>query len=398
MDILLLTQVLPHPPDSGPKVKTWNVIKYLARQHAVTLVSFTRGESEAALAPLRAHCRAVHTVPMARGTHRDAWFLLRSLVSGRPFLMQRDDRAAMRRMVDQVGAAQRFDAVHADQLNMAQYALRVPARQHVLDAHNALYVVYRRLARTRPAGPVGWLMEREWHKLRRYEAECGKHFDTVLAVSEADRTALRRAMGDAADIRVVPIAIDLDEVPLVARRPEARRILHVGTMHWPPNADAVRWFADAVLPIIRAARPDTAFDVVGARPPRAVRRLGQDGVNVTGYVADPTPYLEQAGVMVVPLRAAGGIRVKILHALAQGIPVVSTTIGCEGLAVEHEREVLIADAPEDFARAVLRVLAEPDLVERLCRNGRALIESTYDLRIACRPLDALYPAGGGDRR
>lgn len=101
--------------------------------------------------------------------------------------------------------------------------------------------------------------------------------------------------------------------------------------------------------------------------------------------------------MVVPLRAAGGMRVKILHALAQGIPVVSTTIGCEGLAVEHERDVLIADTPEDFARAVLRVLAEPDLTERLCRNGRALVESTYDFRIACRPLDALYPAGGGDR-
>jgi glycosyltransferase involved in cell wall biosynthesis len=114
------------------------------------------------------------------------------------------------------------------------------------------------------------------------------------------------------------------------------------------------------------------------------------GVNVTGYVADPTPYLERTGVMIVPLRSGGGMRVKILNALAQGLPIVSTTIGCEGIAVEHGKHLLIADTPEEFAEAVLRLIKDKPLAEALRRNGRALVESTYDYRAACRPIERVY--------
>ena len=125
MTILLLTQVLPYPPESGPQVKTWNLVKYLAREHAVTLVSFVRGDADRHVEVLRRYCRAVHTVPMRRGIARDAGFLIASLLGSQPFMMRRDDRAAMRNLVDRVAGAEAFDAVHADQLNMAAYALRV---------------------------------------------------------------------------------------------------------------------------------------------------------------------------------------------------------------------------------------------------------------------------------
>jgi hypothetical protein len=165
--ILLLTQVLPYPPESGPQIKTWNLIKYLARHHAVTLISFVRGAAAPPVEPLLRYCRAVHTVPLTRGVARDAGLLLASLLGRQPFMIRRDARAAMRRMVAAVAAVQPFDAVHADQLNMAPYALQVRAPLRVLDAHNALWLVYRRLAERLPIGARRALWAREWRALKR---------------------------------------------------------------------------------------------------------------------------------------------------------------------------------------------------------------------------------------
>jgi glycosyltransferase involved in cell wall biosynthesis len=163
-------------------------------------------------------------------------------------------------------------------------------------------------------------------------------------------------------------------------------------MYWPPNIDGVLWFIREVFPRIRARRPDVVFDVIGARPPRALVELSGDGtgINVTGYVRDPTSYFEQAGVMVVPVRAGGGIRVKILEALALQLPVVTTRLGCEGIAVESGRHLIIADEPGEFAEAVLHLLDNRRLADALGQNGRRLIEAQYDYRMACRPLDRVY--------
>jgi glycosyltransferase involved in cell wall biosynthesis len=191
---------------------------------------------------------------------------------------------------------------------------------------------------------------------------------------------------------VIPIAIDTDEVVKVHRFAEADHILHIGTMFWPPNIDGILWFLREIFPLIQAQRPKTTFDVVGAKPPPEIMAYGSNGsgVNVTDYVVDPTPYYEAAGVMVVPLRAGGGMRVKILNALAQGLPIVSTTLGCEGIAVEPGRHLLIADTPEAFAQATIGLLEDKRLADELGHNGRHLIQSTYDYRVACRPLEALY--------
>ncbi|HXV42914.1 MAG TPA: glycosyltransferase family 4 protein, partial [Anaerolineae bacterium] len=337
MKVLLLTQVLPFPPDSGPKVKTWNVLKYLGQHHQVTLVSFTRGDQSADVKHLQEYCHAVYTVPMERSVLRDGLAMLRSLLTGQPWMMVRDDRAAMRQLVDRLVAETHFDIAHADQLNMAQYAARAPGARKILDAHNALWMLYQRLWQTMGFGPKKWLLGRDWRLLKQYEGRLCREFDGVLAVSEEDKVALQEALGagDEVEITVIPIAVDTDEVAPVTRQPEADHILHIGTMYWPPNVDGILWFIHQVYPHIRTKWPKAIFDVVGARPPQEILDLSGNGtgVNVMGYVADPTPYRQQAGVMVVPLRAGGGMRVKILEALAQGLPIVSTTLGCEGIAV-----------------------------------------------------------------
>jgi glycosyltransferase involved in cell wall biosynthesis len=392
VNVLLLTQVLPYPPDSGPRVKTHNVIKYLAQEHRVTLVSFVRGDQTEHVRHLERYCQAVYAAPMARGATRDALAVVRSFLTGQPWMTVRDDRKAMRQLVDRLSAEQRFDVVHADQLNMGQYAERVAGAFKVLDAHNALWLLYKRLWETMSPGPRKWLLGRDWRLLKLYEGRLVREFDAVLAVSEEDREALLEAAEESVDITVIPIAIDTDEVTVVAREPQPRHILHIGTMYWPPNVDGVNWFVQEIYPLIRRQRPDVQFDVVGSRPPAGLIALNDAGagINVAGYVEDPAPYQRQAAVMVVPLRAGGGMRVKILNALAQGLPIVSTTLGYEGIEVTPGQDILVGDTPEEFVAQVLCVLNDPDLGRRLSVNGRHLVEEKYDYRRACRQLGKVY--------
>jgi glycosyltransferase involved in cell wall biosynthesis len=391
MNILLLTQVLPYPPDSGPKIKTYNVIKYLTQRHRVTLVSFVRGDQSEHARHLGQYCQAVHIVPMERGAIRDAWHMGRSFLIREPFMMLRDDRKAMRDLIERLSTEQHFDVVHADQLNMGQYAARVPGAFKVLDTHNALWLLYRRLWKTMPPGPRKWLLGRDWRLLEAYEGQLVREFDAVLAVSHEDKAALQEAAGQPVDITVIPIAIDTDEVPLI-KRPNPTHILHIGTMYWPPNIDGVLWFVHQVWPLIRERKPGVQFDVVGSRPPREIVALGRDetGINVTGYVSDPTPSFQRAALMVVPLRAGGGMRVKILNAWAQGIPIVSTTLGCEGIAATPGQDILVGDTPEEFAVVVLRLLDDGDLANQIADRGRQTVVEKYDYRMACRPLDGIY--------
>jgi glycosyltransferase involved in cell wall biosynthesis len=146
------------------------------------------------------------------------------------------------------------------------------------------------------------------------------------------------------------------------------------------------------LPLIKANRPEITFDIVGSKPPPEIVAFNGSGsgVNVTGYVTDPTPYYKSTGVMIVPLRAGGGMRVKILNALAQELPMVTTSLGCEGIAVKSGQHLLIANTPQEFAQAVLRLLDDRQLANTLGKNGRQLIQSTYDYREACRLIDECY--------
>lgn len=393
MKVLLLSQVLPYPPDSGPKIKTYHVLRYLSERHQVTLASFIRSEAELRHADaLRQVCHAVHTVPMQRTLAGELRGLAASLVSGQPWMMTRDHRPAMARLVDRLNVQEEFDVVHADQLNMGQYALRLPRARKVLDLHNALWVLYRRFWETLPFGPRKWLLGRDWRLLKRYEGEMCRRFDAVLAVTDEDRRELIEAAGRPIDMAVIPIAIDTESLQPVARSGEAKTVLHIGTMYWPPNIQGVLWFASEVWPQVKAAVPDARFTIVGSRPAREVQALAEDdpAIEVTGYVADPTDIFRRTAASIVPVSAGSGMRVKILENFARGLPTVSTTIGYEGIAAVPGAHLLAADTPHDYAQAVIRLLREPDTARRLSADARRLAETRYDFRAACRPLDTIY--------
>ncbi len=394
MRILLLTQVVPYPLDSGPKIKTYNVLRYLARGHNVHLVSFVRSNAEEADAQaLQPWCTGISTVRLQRSRRRDVLDLGRSLLSGRPFLIERDNARTMRATVAQLAQHQLFDAVHADQLSMAHFAVDLPVPLRVLDEHNAVWTIVRRAAGDLGWGPRRGLAELEWRKLRAYEGELCRRFDLVTVVSPEDRAALEHAAGGQFATKIIPIAVDTAELPFAARRQDARHVLSLATMFYPPNAEAVRWFASEVFPAVRRALPDTRFYVVGSRPPANVARLAApaNGIVVTGYVADLEPLLRQCAVLVVPVRAGSGMRVKILEAFARGIPMVSTRIGVEGIDARDGEHLLVADEPSEFAAAVVRLLRDPTEAARLARAGRELAEARYDWRTALAGLDEVYP-------
>jgi glycosyltransferase involved in cell wall biosynthesis len=391
MHILLLTQVAPYPPDSGPKIKTHYVLRWLAQQHDVTLVSFVRSPAEEAAAQaLRPLCRAVHTVPLRRSRPRDAAALLRGVVDRRPVTLLRDESAAMRRLLEQLTTTQRFDLVHADQLNMAQFALDLDGLPAVLDLHNAVWSIVARLARS-ARGLRRWALLLEAARLRRYEGWACRQAAAVIAVSEADRAALQEVAGPV-PIDVAPIAVDVVSQPLIERAADANAALSVATMFWPPNVDGVCWFGREIYPQVRRTQPDVPFYVVGARPARAVRSLAsqQPGVVVTGYVADLLPFQRQTAAFVVPLRSGSGMRVKILEAFARGLPVVSTTIGYEGIDATPGEHLLVADEPRAFAEAIVSLVQQRALGERLVAAGRHLAETRYDWRAVCPALAQPY--------
>lgn len=393
MRVLLLTQVLPYPPDSGPKVKTYYVLKYLAEQHDVTLVSFVRDSDKPEyIQHLESLCERVIPVPISRSPVRDLRFLGESLLNGQPWMMLRDERPEMRQVLKELAATTHFDVVHADQLNMGQYALPFTNSRKVLDLHNALWVLYKRLAETLPlTKPMKYILMRDWHLLKRYEGEMCRTFDAVTAVTEEDRRWLVEA-GARDDMTVIPIAIDTDEQAQINRQPKGPHIVHIGTMYWPPNIDGITWFLDEIYPRIKAQVPDVRCTLIGARPPASIteRATTDPSLTVTGYVEDPLPYLADSSMMVVPLRAGGGMRVKILNALSQGIPMVSTTVGCEGINVTNGQDILVADDPQAFADASVRLLRDAELNRCITENGRRTAVETYDYRQACKPLDKIY--------
>jgi len=415
-NVLFLTQVLPFPLNSGAKIRAYYVLRQMAQQHAVTLVSFVRQDDPPeAIAHLRGLCSAVHTVPMRRSRLRDARALLKAGLTGRSVVIVRDEISGMFATLQRLAHTAPFDVIHADQTSMVQYALYAQ-RQHrktcdptpvhtVLDAHNALYRIPERLA-TVERNPLKRLgLRREARALRRFESRAYRQFDHVVFVTEVDRQELlalpvkgtataRRGEGEARApaTSVIPICVDPEAQPLVPRVSSPMSVVHVGTMFWPPNIEGVLWFARETFPRVLAQVPEAQFVIVGKNPPPAVQELPRaiPNISVTGYVPDPAPYLAQTAAFIVPLRAGGGMRVKIVDAWCWGVPIVSTTVGAEGIDVRNGENILIADTPEEMAAAVIRLLRDPGLGERLRRNGRTWVERHYNWRTVYPAWDRVY--------
>jgi glycosyltransferase involved in cell wall biosynthesis len=393
--VLMLTQMVVHPADAGPKVKTLQVLKHLAGQFDIVYCSFARTPEEHQHADaLRRYCQRIVTVQLSRSRISDVRYLATSLTTGDSFLLRRDYRAEMHAVVKRLLDEERIDAIHVDQLNMMQF---VPADWHgpiILDEHNAVWLRIERLRRHANSPVLRWLLGREARIVCAAEVLACRRAHITLAVSAEDRGVLESIAGPSATIAVAPIAINVEQYASLrsARSPQPNRVLTIGTMYSPPNAEGVVWWLREGYEKLRAYSPDVRYDVVGSRPPARLRALAAQhrGVRLHGYVADPAPFWTKAAVLAAPLLSGGGVRVKILEAMAIGVPVVSTSIGCEGIAARDGEHLLVADTPDAFARACARVLSDAALARRLADSAHRLVLGKYDATVALTALDTAY--------
>ncbi len=405
MRILFLTQIIPYPPNAGPRVKTWHVLRYLhERGHDVTLASYVRDEERPYVTKLNEVCTAVHTVPITRSRVADVGYWLHSHFSGRPFLIERDDLAGMRHLVQRLLAEQDFDVVHADQLTMTQFALDAKKGDGgrrpfiIFDAHNATWSIWERMRQNAP-----WFLKPvyriEENRIKRYEGMLVAEFDHTMVVIDPDRDLLLAGVENGNKVALngrissIPIAVDAQVLQPVPRQPGSRNILTLGTLSYPPNADGIRWFLQEVFPLVQQQVPGVTLTVIGKNPPADFGQMAEQSggaIQVTGYVDDLTPFMAAAALMVVPVRAGSGMRVRLLEAFARAMPTVTTTIGLEGIIAEADKEILLADDPQSFAAATVKLLNDPELQEKLARNGRNLAEARYDWRAVLKQMDAVY--------
>jgi len=396
MRILFITETVPFPLDSGGRIKTFHTLRMLAGAHEVRLHAFIRDDAQ------RAHRAALeaegvpttlHLVPRSIG--REAWFAARSLV-GAPYSVGRHFEAGVFRGIAADAAAWRPDLVYCDHLSMAEYAVRLGV-PFAYDAHNVEYAILQRFAGTRPDPITRLATAVEWRRVRRYEAEICRISRLVFVVSGVDRQALVDLSGSRAPFVEVPIAVDAAGTVPIPTLTTSPRLLFLGGLHWPPNADALATFVRDIWPRVRATRPDATLTSVGRDDsPAADACRAAPGVRLTGWVPDIDPFVQESRMLVVPMRAGSGMRVKILDAMARGLPVVSTTVGCEGIGVVPGEHLLLADSAEAFADAVVRLLADDRLAASLARNARALVLARYDVAaVRSAVLRAIDQTGAG---
>lgn len=404
MKVLFLTPQLPHPPTKGTALRNFHLMANLASGHEVYLLSFVeesaRHRQAEAVSEMEAYCRRVVTVPVPPHPmgRRLRHLLLSSLPDMALRLRSAQFASALGRLLEQEG----FDIVQVEGIEMAPYIPLIASLlgrrpRIVFDEHNAEYLLQRRafeIALRRPGAWAGAAYSfLQWLKLRRYEREACRAADHVLVVSEADRQGLL-ALAPGLPTTVVPNGVDTSSFSFPRRCPPGAELVFTGTMDFRPNVDAMTWFCTQILPRIRREVPQAHLSIVGRSPSPAVRALAGASIVVTGEVDDIRPYLAAASVYVVPLRFGGGTRFKVLEALAAGVFTVSTRFGTEGIAVAHQRELLLADDANTFAHEVVRLLREPELGDRLAQAGRTLVERDFDWRVIVPRLERVYQSLG----
>ncbi len=394
MRILVLTSYVPYPPNAGAKIRVSNQMRYASKEHEVVLMCPVRpgsGQAEDAQKLVGEYCTEVRPIPwQKRSKIKYLPHLLRYIRGGDPIGHLTYYHEELAEALHHATATEHFDVVDVHHVYMGPYIDAISTQgkcKTILALHNVPYVQWWRMMTTERDLKQKLELFRDWLFQKHTTLKYIRRYDRTIVVSEFDRATLLKELPQA-DIVAVPTGMNTDMVTPLGKPAGFRHLMFVGSLYYQPNVDAVRFLARAVFPLIKRQIPDAHLYIIGSAPPQDIARLGQqiDGITVTGYVDSVQPYYEQSCLNLVPLHAGSGIRVKILESLALGRPVVSTTLGCEGLQVTHDQNILIADTAADFAAQTVRMMTDPALWERIAENGRRQIEQVYDWRVTGRQL------------
>ena len=391
-DILFLAHRVPYPPDRGDKIRSYHLVKALAKLGRVHLATFADDAADLAHAEaLRPLVASLHVEQRMRSR---VVGLLAALRSGRPASVAMFDSAAMRRFVAGLLAGGKVETIFAFSGQMAQFVPRerggIRFVMDFVDVDSAKFAAYA----DETHGPMRWVHRREARTLAAFEIAIARDAEVSLFASEAEAALFRRtsglgadrvrALGNGVDLAYFDPAADFEPVPAMPQP----LIVFTGQMDYRPNIAAVTRFARHSLPAIRARFPGATFAIVGRNPAPAVRALAEDGVIVTGSVADVRGWLAAADVVVAPLDLARGIQNKVLEAMAMARPVVASPAAFEGIAAEPGRELIVADAAHDAA-AVVALLGDPVRAASIGAAAQARLVADYGWARQLAPLAAI---------
>lgn len=369
------------PLDTGGKIRSYHILRELSSNHELTVALFYAAEKEKTHPELQSQfprmiCWAVKAAD--RQSWAGRWAYAKGFFSTQPHSVARFCRPEMLHELRHLVNKEKFDLIVCDFVLAAPVIPWDAAAPKILFTHNVEATIWRRhfeVTRNPVWKGVWW---REYRTTLRMERKYARLADHVLTVSEADRRYFcKLSMPD--KVTAIPTGVDVMYFQPCSGAEEANTLVFTGSMDWQPNEDGILFFYRKILPLIRQSVPDVVLWVVGRNPSPAVQKLSQEdsAVRVTGRVDDIRPYIATASVYIVPLRVGSGTRLKIFEAMAMAKPIVSTTIGAEGLPVSHGKDVFLEDEPSHFAERVVTLLQDKRLREQLGSSARKLVEEHY---------------------
>jgi glycosyltransferase involved in cell wall biosynthesis len=390
MKLLLVFPFTPYPPDDGGRIGFFNPIKYLSRQHEVAILYLAVGTEAAAVEKLRDFCPDVFVYHRAEGS--DWLRLIRGTASFPPGTAAKYWSVSAGDFIGRTIRAFKPDLVEFHHLNTAiyqRYAAGVPA---ILREHNVEHKVWERYSQT-----TSGLLERAYAswtapRVRRYEAECVSRFERCIAVSTADAAYLQH-LCPRARVEVIPSGVDTEYFfPCSDTLEQSCRMVLTGSFEWKPKQHNLRVLLTDIMPRIRARVPQATLYVVGKGVPADLVKLAgtTPGVTVAGAVMDVRPYVSQSSLVLNYLESGGGIALKVLEAMALRKPVLSNSLGCEGIRVQHGHDVYLADGVEAFAKAASMLLKDPVMCKTLATNGYDTVSAYYSWNVIAQQLTHCY--------
>jgi polysaccharide biosynthesis protein PslH len=378
MKILWIKTDFLHPTTRGGQIRTLEMLRRLHERHEIHYVAFDNPAQPEGVKRSAEYCTRAYPIinrVVRRGSLRFAGQVAAGWFSSLPVAVARYHSEEMRRKIAELRRRERFDSVVCDFLAPAPNVEQM--EEVVLFQHNVETTIWERHRDHAPDPLRKLYFGLQARRMQAYEGQVCRAAAGVVAVSEADAEAMRRRFG-VSRVTAVPTGVDLDYFKPEAVRPVAD-LVFIGSMDWMANIDGVEYFVRDVLPLIRGKRPDCTLAVVGRDPAARIRELGKRDpfIRVTGTVADVRPYLWGSRVSIVPLRVGGGTRLKIYESMAAQVPVVSTSVGAEGLEVDPAENIRIADSAESFAEECLALLEDAGERARMAQAGWELVAARF---------------------
>jgi len=390
------------PPDVGLRIRSYYLLRELAKRHQITLFTFYAAHPDDEHETLKSIFERVVCLPLdvpARRSRQEYLSFFRHLLSATPYSINKYCRPEVGRVLRQSIRGQQYDAAICDFiLAAAVFPWTMPCPK-IIFTHNVEALIWRRHVEVAENPLWKWVARREYHTMARFERRYLAQADHVLAVSKKDREFLSTWV-EPGKITVIPTGVDTDFFsPALVADEHPDSLVFSGAMDWIPNEEGMMFFMEQILPLIRREIPGTTLKIVGRNPSEKLRLAArQHAVEVTGRVDDVRPHVRGCGVYVVPLRVGSGTRLKIFEAMAMGKAMVSTSLGAEGLPVADGENILLADEPQEFAHKTAWLLRNPAERARLGAAGRKLVAQYYSWATVSLYFDEMFSQLIGNRR